>query len=208
MMKGKEKTVKKYAGALVSVLLLAGCADIEEQEEVGSDLLAPEEMEEEEQLDDGMDEAASSIEFLPQESDLADGHTVENDPFLSETAQIIEETPEDDLAEPGDVGLYYTDLTMEAEDSEEIRAVFILTNRMDDTLENIELTISFGQDENNQLINEDTVVLDEAFGILEPYTARPLYIEINPDDQAELENITEQETEFISIDYFDYDMID
>lgn len=199
------KRVKKQAVISGAILLLGCTSTIDEDGQMDEE--GYEQESSEENLSDLMDKP-SAIEFLPQENDLAEGFSVGNDRFLEETANIVAETSEYELAPPGEAALFYTGITMEAEDTDELRAIFILTNLMDDTLKNIELTFSFGADEEDLLIDQATVILDEAFGILSPYTARPIYVEIDANEQQILEEIPSGENAYVAIEVFDYDIVD
>lgn len=191
---------------LSGTVLLVGCtSSLEDDSVMGEDVSEQESIEED--LDELMEEPFA-IEFLPQENDLDGGLTVNNDPFLEEVADIVSETSADALALPGEVALFYTGITMEAENTDELRAIFLLTNRMNDTLKNIEVTFSFGENEENLLIDNGTIILNEFFGILSPYTARPVYIEIDPSKQQELEEFEGELEAYVTIEEFDYEIID
>lgn len=200
--KGKVTTVKKYVSLAVGTLILMGCAS-EGEEALHDDLPEEEAMQEDQEDMETLMEEPSDIEFLPQESDLAEGHDVESDPFLEEVEQVVHDTPEEELAELGNMGLYYTGINLEAEETDEMQAIVLLTNLTDDGVEGMEMTFSFGLNEDQLFIEEDTVILDEAFGVLAPYTARPLYITIDPENQEELENLEAGEA-YVSIHDFDY----
>lgn len=191
---------------LSGTVLLVGCTSSLEDDSVMEEEVHEEESTEEDHNE--LTEESSAIEFLPQENDLAEGMTVDSDPFLEEIAGIVAETPEDALAPSGEAALFYTGITMEAENTDELRAIFLLTNRMDDTLKNIEVTFSFGENEENLLIDRGTIILDESFGELSSYTARPVYIEIDPSRQQELEEIVGNQDAYMAIEEFDYEIID
>lgn len=191
---------KKISWVVVGALFLIGCTN-----ETEEDLPEEEVMEEDQEDLEELAEEPSGIEFLPQESDLADGVDTESDPILEEVEEWIATIPESDLAEPGTVGLTYTGVIVEAEETDERQAVLVLTNLMDDSIEEMEMTFSFGASEEEHIIEEDTVILDESFGILEPYQSRPLYIYIDPDNQDQLEDLS-AEDHYTHIHDFDYDV--
>jgi hypothetical protein len=193
--------VKKKVGLLVGLMLLTACDETANEES-----LPEEEAMEEGQVEmSDLEEESSAVEFLPQEGEVAQGLDTQSDPLLEEVDNYIQSLSEDELAEPGNVGLRYTGLTIQVEDSDEVQAILVLTNLMDDGIAQMEMTFSFGASEEELFIEEDTVILEESFGILEPYTARPLYITLTEEDQERLAEL-EPDAAYVEIHNFDYEI--
>ena len=61
-----------------------------------------------------------------------------------------------------------------------MQSIFILANRTDKLLINIELVVSFGLIDGDMLFKEEGFALnEEQFGVLEPNTVMPLYLDAN-----------------------------
>ncbi|WP_277631051.1 hypothetical protein [Atopococcus tabaci] len=154
----------------------------------------------------GEDDTASQILFVPQKSDIEAGLTVENDEALRMLEQLVLEADENELGVEEDVAIHFTGLYLDNAESKD--AIFLIVNRTDMAMTNVESELSFGSADGEMVMDRTPVQLPEdSFGVLEPNTAMPLYITVDTGKEEVLLNIIETRNETLSIDSFTYQEI-
>lgn len=147
------------------------------------------------------------IVFVPQESDIEAGLTVDNDDTLAQLNEMVEITEYSEIGLEDDVAIQYTGLFFDVEDN--LQPIFMLTNKTDQSYTNIDIAVSFGSADGEMLFEEEGFHLsEEDFGVLRPYTAMPLYLRADPSQLELVEEISTTRDEVISIDYFDFETVD
>lgn len=152
-------------------------------------------------------ENSNSMTFIPQQSDIAVGLTIENDETLSALNELILSADDSEIGIENDISIQYTGLYLY--NDEIVQPVFLISNRLDQTFTNIELTISFGSNNSEMVFEEHLVFLsEEEFGTLEPNTVMPMYVETDASYLELVEQIAAQREETISIDSIQFDTVD
>jgi hypothetical protein len=208
--------MKKIVMSLSAMLLLAACGGEPDVEETPTENESSENTEEvanetgnratnNVSEDDVTEE--QEIVFVPQESDIEAGLTVDNDDTLAQLNEMIEITEYSEIGLEDDVAIQYTGLFFDVEDN--LQPIFMLTNKTDQSYTNIDIAVSFGSADGEMLFEEEGFHLsEEDFGVLRPYTAMPLYLRADPSQLELVEEISTTRDEVISIDYFDFETVD
>lgn len=148
----------------------------------------------------------STAEFplVPQNSELNQGITLENDPLLQQIQDKIAQTPE--LGIENDVAIHFTGLFIGEQGTETAQAVFIIVNRTDMAMTNINLSISMGTVNGDVILESAPFSLtEENFGVLEPDTVMPIYLAVPIDNQETFFNISNINDVTYTIDSFEFD---
>lgn len=147
---------------------------------------------------------ADEIRLVPQKADRENGFTLETDPVLQEIDERMRQA--ETVGIPNDVAIHFTRIVLN--ETEETQVVFILVNLTNSTMKNIKMTISFSNTENEIILDKALFDLSEdRFGLFEPNTAMPVYIDI-PEDTKEIVNQLKDFKEMnYSIDSFKYEEI-
>lgn len=219
-MKEKERQeMKKWWVFGMTLAVLAGCGNGEEapppDDEVSSeeteeptDTNGTGEIVEEdpEEVTEIADEG-EEIEFVLQISDEAAGVSVENDEVLGLLDELIAGAETDEIGEEGDVRAQYSGLYLTDEVSL-LYGVFLLSNRSEEAMTNIGMTLSVIT-EDAALFEDTQVYLDqEHFGVLEPNTVMPVYVEIDISQLGMIEEMSNNREETTYIDNIMFDSPD
>lgn len=220
--------VKKMVGLLLGATLLVGCGATNQDEDttemdVSVDTTIVEDTSEEvdtsvdtssvDTSDNGSaansnleDNHATGILFVPQQSDIEAGFTVENDEALGLLEQLVIEAGEGELGIEDDVAVHFTGLYLDHAEPKD--AIFLIVNRTDMAMTNVDFSLSFGTADGEMIMEQNPVQLPEdSFGILEPNTAMPLYITVDPSKEELLLELIETRNETLSIDGFTFQEI-
>lgn len=217
--------MKKLLASLGVIFILSGCGnEVDEPTENATQEDPVEDVQDEGQVDEGEEAPADTdeqdtenedetdaseseeITFVPQQSDIDAGLTVENDEVLMSINDLVESSTPDDIGFDDDITIQFTGLYFEAEDR--VQPIFAIANRTDEAYTNIDLAISFGMSEDELIFDEEGFGLTEdEFGVLEPDTVMPLYLDADPSQLDLLEEIAETRQEVISIDNIDFDTV-
>lgn len=146
----------------------------------------------------------SEIRLVPQKADRESGFTLENDTVLQGINERMKEA--EVIGIPDDVAIHFTGMVLN--ETEKTQAVFILVNLTKMTMKNIKMTISFSNTENEIILDKASFDLtQDRFGLFEPNTAMPVYIDI-PEDKKEIFNQLKDFSEMVySIDSFEYEEV-
>lgn len=148
--------------------------------------------------------ATSEFPLVPQKSEIDEGYTLENDPLLQEIQTRMGQTEE--LGIENDVAIHFTGLFLGEQGQDNVQAVFIMVNRTDMAMTNINLTVSMSTVDGEVILDKAPFVLSEdAFGILEPDTTMPAYFKIPMESQEAFFSVSNLENVTYSIDSFEYD---
>lgn len=141
---------------------------------------------------------------MPQKADRESGFTLENDTVLQGINERMKEA--EVIGIPDDVAIHFTGMVLN--ETEKTQAVFILVNLTKMTMKNIKMTISFSNTENEIILDKASFDLtQDRFGLFEPNTAMPVYIDI-PEDKKEIFNQLKDFSEMVySIDSFEYEEV-
>ena len=148
--------------------------------------------------------ATSEFPLVPQKAETDEGYTLENDPLLQEIQKRMGQTEE--LGIENDVAIHFTGLFLGEQGQDNVQAVFIMVNRTDMAMTNINLTVSMSTVDSEVILDGAPFVLSEdEFGILEPDTTMPAYFKIPMDSQEAFFSVSDLENVTYSIDSFEYD---
>ena len=148
--------------------------------------------------------ATSEFPLVPQKAETDEGYTLENDPLLQEIQKRMGQTEE--LGIENDVAIHFTGLFLGEQGQDNVQAVFIMVNRTDMAMTNINLTVSMSTVDGEVILDGAPFVLSEdEFGILEPDTTMPAYFKIPMDSQEAFFSVSDLENVTYSIDSFEYD---
>ena len=148
----------------------------------------------------------NGILFVPQKSDIEQGFTIENDDALQKMEKLVRESDPAQLGIERDVAIQFTGLYLEGE--EKTNAIFVIVNKTDMAMTNMEFKLSLQTADGTSLLDQYAIKLTEdVFGILEPNTAMPLYVDIDPSKKELLYKLVEERQEKISLDDFKYEEI-
>ncbi|GAA0488707.1 hypothetical protein IRB23SM22_07000 [Alkalibacterium sp. s-m-22] len=199
----------------IALLIMAGCDNGEvpssaDDEVVSEDIEEPVDTEDDESegevapvTDDSVDteevEQGEEMAFVLQISDEASGLSAENDEVLSLLKGLVEESVTGELGEDGEVRAQYSGLFLTDETSL-LYVVFLLSNRSQETMTNIGLTLSVVTDDTTIFENKQIYLDQEHFGVLEPNTVMPVYVELDVSQLGVIEELSDsrQETTYIS----------
>ena len=152
----------------------------------------------------GGEVATSEFPLVPQKSEIDQGYTLESDPLLQEIQTRMSQTEE--LGIDNDVAIHFTGLFLGEQGQDNVQAVFIIVNRTDMAMTNINLTVSMSTVDGDVILDSAPFVLSEDdFGILEPDTTMPAYFKIPMDSQEAFFSVSNLENVTYSIDSFEYD---
>ncbi|MBM6613957.1 hypothetical protein JTF06_03475 [Desemzia sp. RIT804] len=152
----------------------------------------------------GGEVSTSEFPLVPQKSEIDQGYTLESDPLLQEIQTRMDQTEE--LGIENDVAIHFTGLFLGEQGQDNVQAVFIMVNRTDMAMTNINLTVSMSTVDGEVILDSAPFVLSEdEFGILEPDTTMPAYFRIPMDSQEAFFSVSNLENVTYSIDSFEYD---
>ncbi|MEK6190666.1 MAG: hypothetical protein N2A99_06730, partial [Carnobacterium alterfunditum] len=87
-----------------------------------------------------------------------------------------------------------------------MQAIFIIVNRMDVAMTNINITISFSTVDGATILDKAQFYLtEESFGVLEPDTAMPMYLKIQPGNEDAFFSTSNMDDLIYTIDEFDFE---
>lgn len=217
--------MKKWWALAATVVVLTGCGDgedasesdnevdVEETEEptdttVNEDTEDTEEVVEEEPDEDAeADNQEEDVQFVLQISDEAAGLSTETDEILGLLDDLMAESGTEEIGEEGEVRAQYSGLFLTDEQTV-LYGVFILSNRSEEAMTNISMDLSVAADD-LVLFEETQVYLDqEHFGVLEPNTAMPVYVEIDIAQLDTIEEISNNRDEITYVDNIVFDSPD
>lgn len=142
------------------------------------------------------------IPLVPQQMELDQGLTLENDSVLQEIEMRIAESEE--IGIENDVAIHFTGMYLGEEGN--MQAIFIIVNRMDVAMTNIDITISFSTVNGDVILDKAPFYLtEESFGVLEPDTAMPIYLNIPPENEEAFFSTSNMDDLVYTIDSFDFD---
>lgn len=143
-----------------------------------------------------------AIPLVPQKMELDQGLTLENDSVLQEIEMRMAETAE--LGIENDVAIHFTGMYLG--ETGAMQAIFIIVNRMEMAMTNIDITISFSTVNGDVILDKSKYSLTEdSFGVLEPDTAMPIYLDIPPENEEAFFSTSNMEDLVYTIDEFDFD---
>lgn len=147
---------------------------------------------------------SDTMTFVPQVADTEAGLTIENDEVLSILHELVETSDIDDVGLPDDITIQFTGLYLDDAEQELLLPIFLISNRTEEAYTNIEMSITFGTSDGELLFEETSFMLGENdFGILEPNTAMPVYLNADYSYLDLVERISQTRDEAITIDSFD-----
>ena len=152
---------------------------------------------------------SETMTFVPQLADTEAGLTIENDEVLSILNELVETSDIDDVGIPDDVTIQFTGLYLDDAEQELLLPIFLISNRTEEAYTNVEMAITFGATDGELLFEETSFMLGESdFGVLEPNTAMPVYLNADYSYLELVESISQSREESISIDSFDAETVD
>lgn len=159
-------------------------------------------------IDDSEDaeevELGEEMAFVLQISDEASGLSAENDEVLSMLTGLIDNSQTDEIGDDGEVRAQYSGLFL-TDETDLLYAVFLLSNRTEEAMTNIGMTLSVITEETTIFENKQIYLDQEHFGVLEPNTVMPVYVELDVSQLGVIEELSDnrQETTYISNVMFD-----
>ncbi|WP_192988179.1 hypothetical protein [Carnobacterium mobile] len=148
------------------------------------------------------EKTANEIPLVPQKSDIENGFTLETDPVLQEIETRIKSA--DSIGIPNDVAIHFTGMYLN--ETGKTQAIFILVNLTEISMTNIQMSISFSNTSDEVILDKKALSLTEdKFGILEPNTAMPLYVDIPKEKEDIFYDLKDFSEMVYSIDSFDYE---
>lgn len=176
--------MRKWWVCVIVAAVLMGCNNGQSQgeqvnEQEVEEIEATETIEEVESVEEIEENA--EFEFVLQQSDIESGLSPENDDALRLLAEMVENDSEN-IGEEGTIEVQYTDIYLQISDG--LFGVFILSNRTEEAITNIGMHVTM--EFSGQVVLEELPIWlsHEHFGVLEPDTAMPLYVEIPPDQHT------------------------
>lgn len=137
--------MKKLLASLGVIFILSGCGnEVDEPTENATQEDPVEDVQDEGQVDEGEEAPADTdeqdtenedetdaseseeITFVPQQSDIDAGLTVENDEVLMSINDLVESSTPDDIGFDDDITIQFTGLYFEAEDR--VQPIFAIAN--------------------------------------------------------------------------------
>ncbi|WP_373471718.1 hypothetical protein [Carnobacterium alterfunditum] len=142
------------------------------------------------------------IPLVPQKMELDQNLTLENDSVLQEIEIRMKESKE--LGIENDVAIHFTGMYLGERGN--MQAIFIIVNRMDMAMTNIDITISFSTVNGATILDKAQFYLtEESFGVLEPDTAMPMYLKIQPENEEAFFSTSNMDDLIYTIDEFDFE---
>lgn len=216
--------MKKMAMLLGASLILAGCGDKEPKQEdpaVSDSSIVSEATDsssaakstnssEASSKAESSDATASSgvkvgedLTFVPQAAEVEQGYTVDSDPLLQSIQDRIEKS--DSLGIENDVAIHFTGLYLGEKGKSNVQAAFIIVNRTNVAMTDIDLNVSMATKDGQEILNQAKYHLSEDdFGVLEPNTIMPIYLSVPAENEETFFSIEDMESVTYSIDHFDY----
>lgn len=149
------------------------------------------------------DNQAEGILFVPQQSDIDSGFTVENDEALGMLEQLILEADLSQVGIDNDVAVQFTGLYLDHPEAKD--AIFLIVNRTDMSMTNMEFMFSIATQGGEVIMENEPIQLPEdTFGVLEPNTAMPLYVTIDPAMEEPFLQMVEERGEQLSMESFTF----
>lgn len=168
--------MKKIWSLLLVSSLLAGCGMYTADDTSDNDTEDTAETEEED----------TSIDFVLQESDRFAQVSPMNDDALRVLSDYVTEAEDDQVGTAGELTLDYSGVYLT--DEEAIYGVYLITNRTNVDMENIQFLVSQQTSGGELVLEEYPLYLGaEMFGTLEKNTAMPVYIEMDLEETSELD---------------------
>lgn len=185
--------MKKWMLVLASAGIFAACdtdGEAEEtdppEEEIEENEQEEEEIEEEEELEE--------LAFVPQVSDEAVEFTPEASDITLNIAEFVEENNEE-LGEVGEVSVDLSNEIVYPETQSDLRGIVLVSNRTDEAVSNFGFDVTIESDEGTLFVDEYPIYLtEEHFGVLEPNTVMPVYVEVDPQYIEELAETAIEQT--------------
>lgn len=148
--------------------------------------------------------AVAELPLVPQNSEIAQGISLENDALLQQIQSKMTQT--EVLGIENDVAIHFTGLFLGEQGTETAQAVFIIVNRTDMPMTNINLAVSMSTIDGDIISDSEPFKLtEESFGILEPDTVMPIYLAIPLDQQEAFFSVSNINDVTYSIDSFDFE---
>lgn len=142
------------------------------------------------------------IPLVPQKMEIDQGLTLESDSVLQEIEMRMAES--EDIGIENDVAIHFTGMYLG--EAGEMQAIFIIVNRMDVAMTNIDITISFSTIDGDVILDKAPFYLtEESFGVLEPETAMPIYLNIPPENEDAFFSTSDINNLVYTIDEFDFE---
>lgn len=142
------------------------------------------------------------IPLVPQKMELDQNLTLENDSVLQEIEIRMKKSEE--LGIENDVAIHFTGMYLGEKGN--MQAIFIIVNRMDVAMTNIDITISFSTINGATILDEAQFYLtEESFGVLEPNTAMPMYLKIQSENEEAFFSTSNMDDLIYTIDEFDFE---
>ncbi|WP_034550358.1 membrane lipoprotein lipid attachment site-containing protein [Carnobacterium funditum] len=142
------------------------------------------------------------LTFVPQLDEINQGLTTENDRALSDMQKFVKENQ--DMGFENDVTIVYSGQTFG--ESPNLAGVFLIINRTEDPLENMQFTYTFGGVDKILIFDQKPFHLTtERFGVLQPNTVMPLYFVVKPENEKELKEIGNEQV-IEKVESFNYDI--
>ena len=203
--------MKKLSLLFISAILLASCSMInpDENNKNSSSIesisrphseisVLPNEVSEQKEAE----AEKEPLNFVPQLDEINQGLTTENDKALSEMQKIVKENQ--DMGFENDVTIVYSGETFG--ESPNLAGIFLIVNRTDEPLENIQFTYTFGGVDKQLIFDQKSFKLTaERFGVLEPNTVMPMYFVVKGENENDLKQIDVKHV-IEKVEHFKYDI--
>lgn len=130
-------------------------------------------------------EEIEELTFVPQlsdeEVDFVEGENEITDNILS----FVDEHNEE-LGEAGEVSVDLSNEIIYPQDQSDLRGIVLVSNRSDEPVSNFGFDVTIESDEGTTFAEDQTVFLtEEHFGVLEPNTVMPVYVEALMDEETQ-----------------------
>lgn len=130
-------------------------------------------------------EEIEELTFVPQvsdeEVDFVEGENEITDNILS----FVDEHNEE-LGEAGEVSVDLSNEIIYPQDQSDLRGIVLVSNRSDEPVSNFGFDVTIESDEGTTFVEDQTVFLtEEHFGVLEPNTVMPVYVEALMDEETQ-----------------------
>ena len=203
--------MKKLSLLFISAILLASCSMInpDENNKNSSSIesisrphseisVLPNEVSEQKEAE----AEKEPLNFVAQLDEINQGLTTENDKALSEMQKIVKENQ--DMGFENDVTIVYSGETFG--ESPNLAGIFLIVNRTDEPLENMQFTYTFGGVDKQLIFDQKSFKLTaERFGVLEPNTVMPMYFVVKGENENDLKQIDVKHV-IEKVEHFKYDI--
>lgn len=181
---------------LASVGLLAACDTNGEEEAEPPEEVEEEQEEQEEELEEPEEDEIEELAFVPQVSDEAVDFTPEDSDITQYIAEFVEENNEE-LGEVGEISVDLSNEIVYPESQADLRGIVLVSNRTDEPISNFGFDVTIESDDGTVFVEEYSLFLtEEHFGVLEPNTVMPVYVEVDPQYIEELAQTAIEQTGF------------